>query len=161
MPKKSPARQASTQHRPQTKRKDVLLVRASSSTDVVEVSEEEEVAEQKTTETIKAGATKAKPTSTLVKTAQPTTTAGKRPGVPTKPGAQPTRALAAQRSGRPGQKTKVRPAQRLTVGRQANLVSAEHYRYVLKDLRLIAILAAFMFSVLIALAFILPNVLKY
>lgn len=162
MPKKSP-RHSSAQHRPQPKRKDVLLVRANSTTQVVEDVEEEETEEQGTTEKSKASAPKAKPASAPTKAAaRPTASAAKRPGVPAKPGAQSTRPLpAAQRAGRPGQRPSGRPGQRLAVGRQANLVSAEHYRYVLKDLRLIAILAAIMFSALIALTFILPHVLKY
>lgn len=161
MPKKPP-RHSSGQHRPQPKRKDVLLVRANSATEVVEDVEEEETEEQGTTEKSKASAPRAKPASTPPKAAtHPTAPAVKRPGVPAKP-AQSTRPLsAAQRSGRPGQRPAGRPGQRLAVGRQANLVSAEHYRYVLKDLRLIGILAAVMFSAIIALTFILPHVLKY
>jgi hypothetical protein len=150
MPKKPPRHSA--QHRPQPKRKDVLLVRASSTTEVDDVEDEE----QETTDTGKAGAAKAKPASATVKTAakQPTTTA--------KPGAQPTRALpASKRAGRPGQRPGTRPGPRITVGRQANLVSPEHYRYVLKDLRLIGILAFCALSILIALTFILPHVLSY
>jgi hypothetical protein len=77
-----------------------------------------------------------------------------------KSGAQTTRALAnAKRGGRPGQRPAVRP--RIQVGRQVNLVTAEHYRYVLKDLRLIGILAFCAFAVLIALTFILPHLLTY
>ncbi len=63
--------------------------------------------------------------------------------------------------GKPGQRALGRPGQRLAVGRQANLVTAEHYRYVLKDLRLIGILAFCAFSILIALTFVLPHFLKY
>lgn len=156
MPKKPPRHSA--QHRPQPKRKDVLLVRASS-TEVVEDEEEE----QETTENGKAGATKTKPASAAVKTAaRPASAAAKQPATAAKSGAQPTRVLAAsKRAGRPGQRPGARPGPRITVGRQANLVTAEHYRYVLKDLRLIGVLAFCAFAVLIALTFILPHVLNY
>ncbi|HEY7348558.1 MAG TPA: hypothetical protein VH599_09620 [Ktedonobacterales bacterium] len=156
MPKKPP-RHSSAQHRPQPKRKDVLLVRSSSTTSVAEAAEEEATAKSKP------GATKTKPASAAPKAAERSTaTVIKRPGTTTKSGAQPTRVLpGSQRAGRPGQRNAARPGQRLVVGRQANLVSAEHYRYVLKDLRLIGILAAVMFSIIIALTFILPHVLTY
>src|SRR5690348_4528894 len=163
MPKKSPARHSSAQQRPQPKRKDVLLVRATSSTEVVEVDEEEETDAQETTETTKAGATKAKPSGAVVKTgARPASGALKPTTIAKpKPGAQPTRALqGAKRGGRPGQRVG-RPGPRIQVGRQANLVTAEHYRYVLKDLRMTGVLAFLMFAALIALTFILPHVLNY
>lgn len=154
MPKKPP-RHSSTQHRPQPKRKDVLLVRASSSTEVVEVEEEE-----KTKETSKAEVTKTKPASAPVKTAaRPASPAAKQPATAAKSGAQSARALPASK--RAGRRPGARPGPRITVGRQANLVTAEHYRYVLKDLRLIGVLAACAFSILIALTFILPHVLNY
>ena len=158
MPKKSPARHSSAQHRPQPKRKDVLLVRSTSATEVVE---DDEGAGAKT-ETVKAAAPKTRATNAPVKTAErPTSTTAKRPGTTAKPGAQTTRALAnSKRGGRPGQRN-ARPATRLAVGRQANLVSAEHYRYVLKDLRLIGVLAFCAFAILIALTFILPHLLTY
>ncbi|HLV99842.1 MAG TPA: hypothetical protein VKT82_14320 [Ktedonobacterales bacterium] len=161
MPKKSPARHPSTQQRPQPKRKDVMLVRSTSATEVVEDGEEEEIVEEKT-ETAKAAAPKTKTTNAPVKTAErPTATTAKRTGTPVKPGTQPTRTLAnSKRGGRPGQRNAPR-GPRIQVGRQANLVSAEHYRYVLKDLRLIGILAFCAFAVLIALTFILPHLLTY
>ncbi len=159
MPKKPPRHSA--QHRPQPKRKDVLLVRASS-TDIVDV-EEEEAEEQETNETSKARAAKTKPASGALKTAaRPASTTAKQPATAAKPGAQPARALpASKRAGRPGQRPGARPGPRIAVGRQANLVTAEHYRYVLKDLRLIGVLAFCAFGILIALTFILPHVLNY
>ncbi len=163
MPKKPPARHSSNQHRPQPKKKDVLLVRASSATEVVEGDGEEEREAQPGGETIKAGETKTKPSGEVSKTApRPGATAGKRPETTAKTGAPATRVLpASQRAGRPGQRPGVRPGSRITVGRQANLVSAEHYRYALKDLRFIAVLAVTMFAVIIALTFILPHVLPF
>jgi hypothetical protein len=41
--------------------------------------------------------------------------------------------------------------------REANMVTAEHYRYVLHDLRLTGILAALMFTVIIVLHFVLSK----
>ena len=163
MPKKSPARHSSTQPRPQPKRKDVLLVSATSSTEVVEVDEEEETEAQETTETPKASVAKTKSTGAVVKTGARPTSGAVKPTATAKPkpGAQPSRALqASKRGGRPGQRVG-RPGPHLTVGRQANLVTSEHYRYVLKDLRLTGVLAVLMFATLIALTFILPHVLTY
>jgi hypothetical protein len=39
--------------------------------------------------------------------------------------------------------------------REANMVTPEHYRYVIQDLRLTGILAAVMFGVIIVLHFVL------
>ena len=148
MPKKLPPRHQP--QRPQPKKKDVPPMRASSATQVVE-SAEEEIEERASVETPKATETKARP-------ATPSKALERRPERPVKSAAQPTRPLAAsQRSGKPGQ----RPAARLAVGRQSNLVTAEHYRYVLKDLRLIAILAVVMFGFIIAMTFVLPHFLQY
>src|SRR5579862_7931328 len=159
MPKKTAARHSTTQQRPQPKRKDVTLVRATSSTEVVTDDGEEVIAEK--TETVKAVAPKTKPVTATAKTAaSAASTAAKRPATATKPNVQTSRALAARRGQRPGQRPG-RPGPHLTVGRQANLVTAEHYRYVLKDLRLIGILAFCAFSIIVALTFILPHLLSY
>jgi hypothetical protein len=164
MPKKlSTRRHAAAQpQRPQPKKKDVVLVQTTSASRIAETAKEEAEG-QSTTETPKAGETKTRPSNQSAKVVEhPTSTAGKHPTTTTKSPSQPTRALpASQRTGRPGQRSAARPGPRAVVGRQANLVSAEHYRYVLKDLRLIGILAAIMFSVIIALTFILPHVLNY
>ena len=160
MPKKRPAHHPVAQpQRPQPKKKDVVLVRASAATEVAETTEEE-AEEQTTTVAIKAEGSKTKPINTSAKVIErPTSTTGRRPEITTKSGAQLSRNLpTAQRGGWPGQRTSQRSGVRMPVGRQANLVSAEHYRYVLKDLRLIAILAAVMFSTIIALTFILPHI---
>ncbi len=162
MPKKSPARHAPAQQRPQPKKKDVVLVRSTSATQVVEDDAAEAVVAGKT-ETIKTAAPKTRPTSATGKPAAgAASTTAKRPATTAKPGAQGTRALAtSKRAIRSGQRAALRNAQRLGVGRQANLVTAEHYRYVLKDLRLIGILAFCAFAILIALTFILPHFLTY
>jgi hypothetical protein len=160
MPKKSSARHSSAQARPQPKRKDVQLVRSASATEVVEVDEAEETETKAATEASKTAVTKTKATSPAP-TGKNTAALAKRPGTTAKPGAQPSRALAASKRGRPGQRGAGRPGPRIAVGRQANLVTAEHYSYVIKDLRLIGILAFMMVVILIALTFILPHVLKY
>lgn len=161
MPKKRPAHRPVAQpQRPLPKKKDVVLVRTSATTEVVETTEEEAAEEQTTTGAIKAEGSKTKSTSAAAKVTErlPSTT-GRRPETTTKSGAQLSRNLTtAQRAGRPGQRGSGRSGVRLPVGRQANLVSAEHYRYVLKDLRLIGILAVIMFSTIIALTFILPHI---
>lgn len=160
MPKKRPAHRPVAQpQRPQPKKKDVVLVRANAAAPVAETAEEE-IEEQTTAESVKAGGSKTKPISASAKVTErlPSTT-GRRPENAAKSGAQLSRNLtAAQRASRPGQRGPLRSGVRLPVGRQANLVSAEHYRYVLKDLRLIGILAAIMFSTIIALTFILPHI---
>ncbi len=160
MPKKRPARQHSggQTQRPQPKKKDVMLVRGGAVAGVTEPVEDEEE-EQTTTAAIKTEGAKTKTSSGSSKlTTKPASTTARRPETTTKPGAQLSRNLAAaQRAGRPGQHGSLRAGNRLPVGRQANLVSAEHYRYVLKELRLIAILAAVMFSVIIALTFVIPH----
>ena len=135
--------------RPQPKKKEVTLVR-SSATEVTESSDEE--TQEKTTSKALVVA-EPKP-----KTAPATKPLERRQETPIKRPAQASRTLpATQRAGKPGQ----RQAARLAVGRQSNLVTPEHYSYVLKDLRLIGILAVIMFGAIIALTFILPHYLKY
>jgi hypothetical protein len=53
--------------------------------------------------------------------------------------------------------TKPESEARLPARSRANLISAENYRYVLNDLRLIAMLAIFLFSIIIVLHFVLPQ----
>lgn len=86
---------------------------------------------------------------------------------PQKPAApQPTAsaASAASAARRPAPPTGTREQnQRLARARatqrarQANLISAEHYSYVLGDLKLVVALALSAFIVLIALTFVLPH----
>jgi len=158
MPKKT-----STRHqplRPQPKKKEVLLVCASSATGVAErVDEpaEEKQAEEKTTlAKLKAAEVKVKaPTASK---AVETKALERRPQTGARPASTPARQQpsAAQRAGRAQ-----RQGARLAVGRQSNLVTPEHYRYVLRDLRLIAALAIIMFGIIISLAFVLPHFIKY
>ncbi|HKW23439.1 MAG TPA: hypothetical protein VJO13_18805, partial [Ktedonobacterales bacterium] len=53
------------------------------------------------------------------------------------------------------QERRVARAKEMRRIREANMVTAEHYRYVLLDLRLTGILAALMFTVIIVLHFVL------
>jgi hypothetical protein len=148
MPKKVSARRQP--QRPLPKKKEVTLVQAASATEVAE-STDEETKEETTSKALVAAGPKAKTAPATKQLERRQETAVKRP-------AQATRALpATQRAGKPGQ----RAGARLAVGRQSNLVTPEHYRYVLKDLRLIGILAVLMFGAIIALTFILPHFLTY
>lgn len=148
MPKKVSARHQP--QRPQPKKKEVSLVRAASATEVAE-SGDEEAQEKSTSKALVVAEPKAKTASAPKPSERRQEHTAKRP-------AQTSRALpATQRAGKPGQ----RPGARLAVGRQSNLVTPEHYSYVLKDLRLIGILAVIMFGTIIALTFILPHYLKY
>ncbi len=152
MPKKTPARHQP--QRPQPKKKDVLLVRAASATEVVESADEET---EKQAEIAKPKASEVKGKAAVPSKALDTKVLERRPQTGAKPASQPSRSQpATQRAGRAQ-----RQASRLAVGRQSNLVTPEHYRYVLKDLRLIAALAVIMFGVIIALTFILPHFIKY
>jgi hypothetical protein len=163
MPKKHPARgrQDSQAHRPQPKRKDVMLVHTPSATQVVEVDEETSEG-QETSEETRTAAPKGKTEPATTKTsaakanAAPAKTPERRPAAPAKASASQTRPIAAQRAGRPGQRSALRPHERAMASR-AQLISAENYRYVLKDLRVIAVLAVLMFAVIVALTFIVPH----
>jgi hypothetical protein len=53
------------------------------------------------------------------------------------------------------QAAKLARAREMQRSRAANLITPEHYDYVIKDLRLIGILAASMFAVIIVLHFVL------
>ena len=148
MPKKVSARHQP--QRPQPKKKEVTLVRAASAAEAVERSDEE-TQEESTSKALVVAEPKAKTAPATKPLERRQETSVKRP-------AQGSRSLpATQRAGKPGQ----RPAARMAVGRQSNLVTPEHYSYVLKDLRLIGVLAVIMFGMIIALTFILPHYLKY
>ncbi|HEU5200512.1 MAG TPA: hypothetical protein VFU32_12810 [Ktedonobacterales bacterium] len=149
MPKKVSARHQP--QRPLPKKKDgVTLVHTASATEVAE-SSDEETKKGTTSKALVAAEPKAK-------AAPVTKPVERRPEIAAKRSAQATRSLpATQRAGKPGQ----RAGSRLAVGRQSNLVTPEHYRYVLKDLRLIGVLAVIMFGAIVALTFILPHFLTY
>lgn len=147
MPKKVSARRQP--QRPLPKKKEVTLVHTA--TEVAESSDEETKEEETTSKELVAAGPKAKTAPATKQLERRQESAAKRP-------AQATRSLpATQRAGKPGQ----RAGARLAVGRQSNLVTPEHYSYVLKDLRLIGILAVIMFGAIVALTFILPHFLTY
>ncbi len=153
MPKKSPARHQA--QRPQPKKKDVVLVRATSTAEVAAPAEEE-VEEQAAIEATQEAGAKAISAATAKKPERTKPLAHQESSA--RPSSQPVRTpTTTQRSGRVPQ----RPSARIQVGRQSNLVTPEHYRYVLKDLRLIGALAVIMFGIIIALTFVLPHFLQY
>jgi len=87
--------------------------------------------------------------TTPAKAATATTPAAKAPAPAAKPAPAPT---AVKR-----QDTRVARARATQRARQAGLISAENYSYVLGDLKLVAALAIGAFAILIALTFILPR----
>ncbi len=80
-----------------------------------------------------------------------------------KPAAAKPATSAAAAAARPNaggareQNQRVARARAVQCARQANLISAENYSYVLGDLKLVAALAVSAFAVLIALTFVLPH----
>lgn len=74
---------------------------------------------------------------------------------PTKPAPKPEAATARQTTARGTQASRVARARATQRARAANIITPEHYAYVLKDLRLIAALAGTMFLVIIILHFVL------
>jgi hypothetical protein len=81
----------------------------------------------------------------------------------TRPATTNTNAKPGAKAAAPSQNThasreqerRVARAKEMRRIREANMVTAEHYRYVLHDLRLTGILAALMFTVIIVLHFVL------
>lgn len=80
---------------------------------------------------------------------------GSRPQVQPRPPQpqQPSGGSAAARA----QAARVARAKALQRARAANFVTPEHYSYVIRDLKLIAVLACLMFATLIVLHFVLPQ----
>jgi hypothetical protein len=96
-----------------------------------------------------------------VATANPLATARPTAARPTaaKPAASssssPATAAAARAQADRTQAAKVARAREIQRSRAANLITPEHYDYVIKDLRLIGILATCMFTIIIVLHFVL------
>jgi hypothetical protein len=168
MPKKSSAtRKAQATRRvqqPAPKSQNVMLVRAGN--DAVPVTPTDSAAPSADTSAAAASA-HSSPAAQTAQTAQPTRSAGStsratatatRPVAATKsaakpaprPAATPTNSYASR-----DQERRVARAREMRRVRAANAVTAEHYRYVISDLRLTAILAAVMFAVIIVLHFVL------
>ncbi len=84
------------------------------------------------------------------------------PSTPTAKAVAPS-AKAAEPAAKPvpatgkRQDTRIARARATQRARQAGLISAENYSYVLGDLKLVAVLAVGAFAILIALTFILPR----
>jgi hypothetical protein len=81
-----------------------------------------------------------------------------------KPAAKPTAAKPAAPTARPQanastreQNQRLARARATQRARQANLISASNYSYVLGDLKLVVALAVSAFVILIALTFVLPH----
>lgn len=78
---------------------------------------------------------------------------------PTKPAAPAAKAPAATQAAASAkrQDTRIARARATQRARQAGMITAENYSYVLEDLKLVAILAACAVVILIALTFTLPH----
>ncbi|MGH2517447.1 MAG: hypothetical protein ACRDHP_17495 [Ktedonobacterales bacterium] len=157
MAKKSTAtRQANAARRPQTPAKStgVTLVR----------SRQDQEAQEKAADG--AVATRAAPTPKLT-TAASTSGAAKQRSAPV---VERPRALEAPKPAKPAPKAETAPARQQAPymqasrvararatqrARAANVITPQHYAYVLKDLRLIAALAVAMFAIIIVLHFVL------
>lgn len=88
------------------------------------------------------------------KSATRTATATRAATASAKPAAKPAATSQGAYASRE-QERRVARAREMRRIREANMVTAEHYRYVLHDLRLTGILAALMFTVIIVLHFVL------
>lgn len=163
MPKKSTAaRQAHAARRSQTaaKSQNVALVRspsgeASADTPSTEIGASSVAA-------LPSGSTSAasapQPASSTSRGATRTATASRpvtsaRPAA-TKPAAKPSTAPQGSHAVREQEK-RVARAREMRRVRQANVVTPEHFRYVIHDLRLTGILAAAMFTIIVVLHFVL------
>lgn len=156
MPKKSTAAKAQAARRSQAaaRSQNVALVRASGATGV-EVSPS--TADALVTSAPKPSAPVAstsRASSSAPKSAGRTATATRPATANAKPGAKPVAPSQGAYASRE-QERRVARAREMRRIREANMVTAEHYRYVLHDLRLTGILAALMFTVIIVLHFVL------
>ena len=79
------------------------------------------------------------------------------PAVSKAPQPAPKPEPAARQESARTQATRVARARATQRARTANLISPEHYGYVIKDLKLIAALAVTMFAIIIVLHFVVPQ----
>ncbi|MGZ3600012.1 MAG: hypothetical protein ACXWQR_01960 [Ktedonobacterales bacterium] len=147
MAKKSTAtRQANAARRSQTAAKApaVALVRGPKETN--ETGD--------TSDTSKSPATTATPTKSVV-----TSNADRprSPAVPKTAKPAPKQEPAARPEAARTQATRVARARATQRARNANLITPEHYGYVINDLKLIAALAVTMFAIIIVLHFVIPQ----
>lgn len=75
---------------------------------------------------------------------------------PAKPAAASAESVVARQQAAKAQSVRIERARTAQRARTANLITPTHYAYVLKDLRLIGVLAVMMFAVIIILHFVLP-----
>jgi hypothetical protein len=157
MPKKSTsARQAQAARRSQTaaRSQNVALVRAPNTGDAPSsAAGSASTAAQASTSATRATSAAAAPAKSAART---TTTA--RPATSTRTAAKPAPRPAAPAQGSFAareQEKRVARAKEMRRVRSANVVTPEHYRYVIRDLRMTGILAALMFTVIIVLHFVL------
>ena len=165
MPKKSSAAhkaQAARRSQVAARFQNVALVRASGATGVEAAPA---VPDTNVTSSATVGASTApKPSASAATSPRATTSTSKgtgrtatatRPATTTaKPGVKPAATSQGPYASRE-QERRVARAKEMRRIREANMVTAEHYRYVLHDLRLTGILAALMFTVIIVLHFVL------
>lgn len=173
MPKKSTAaRQANAARRSQTaaKSQNVALVRVpsnggASATPDVAVTHTERAPRSATVKPSAKNVSTTPATRPAANAPKAATTAD-RPATSARPAAKPTPAkpTPAKPASAPQpqstyatreQEKRVARAKEMRRVRQASVVTAEHYRYVIRDLRMTGILAAAMFTVIIVLHFVL------
>ena len=160
MPKKSTAAhkaQAARRSQAAARSQNVALVRATGATGVETASAAPDTSVTSAPKSSASAASTPRTSPSAPKSAARTATATRPATTATtnaKPGAKaatPPQGTHAARE----QERRVARAKEMRRIREANMVTAEHYRYVLHDLRLTGILAALMFTVIIVLHFVL------
>jgi hypothetical protein len=157
MPKKSTAAhkaQAARRSQAAARSQNVALVRTSGATGVETASSTPDTPVTSAPKPSAPAASTPRASSSAPKSAGRTATATRPATTNVKPGAKqaaPSQGAYASRE----QERRVARAKEMRRIREANMVTAEHYRYVLHDLRLTGILAAAMFTVIIVLHFVL------
>ena len=159
MPKKSTAAhkaQAARRSQAAARSQNVALVRAPGATGVETATTSAAPATPVTSAPKPSASAASTPraSSSAPKSAGRTATATRPATTNAKPGAKPATPPQGAYASRE-QERRVARAKEMRRIREANMVTAEHYRYVLHDLRLTGILAAAMFTVIIVLHFVL------
>lgn len=151
--KSTAARQGHTSRRPQTTAKpaEVTLVRTPKTSDTSNATN--------TTHAVAASADATPPTSTPARSAKASAATVERPRAPevgrvAKPAPKVDSAVRQQAA--KTQANRIARARAMQQARTANLITPEHYSYVLGDLKFIGVLAALMFIIIIVLHFVLP-----
>lgn len=146
--KSTAARQANAARRPQTAAKapDVALVRAPKP----DTAATRETAPSESSRQAFAVASKPKG---VVPAERPKALAAPKAA---KPAVASAEAVVARQQAAKAQAVRIERAKSAQRARAANLITPEHYTYVLKDMRLIGALAFVMFLVIVVLHFVLP-----